>query len=381
MNKNLIFPVMILVLLLNLSVFGISILNESVAYAANRTALVIGNSQYKSAPLKNPANDAKDIAALLEKCDFDVKLILNASRREMKMAVRSFGKTLRKSSGTGLFYYAGHGIQLKGRNYLIPVKSTIESEGDVEFEAVDAGLILNKMEDAGNKLNIVILDACRNNPFTRSFRSSSKGLARMDAPAGSLVAYATAPGSVAADGEGKNGIYTKHLLENMRKPGLTIEQVLKKVRVGVLSETGKKQTPWELSSLTGDFYFSQKPVMVASSPGYATGVLQISSQPTGADTFIHGNFQGKSPVEIKDIEPGSYTVKAVLKGYNTEDKKVFINSGRKAVVNFNLDKKAVKARLYVTTNPSDCRVRILNIAPAFYSGIELDQGRYKLEVS
>ena len=255
MNKNLIFSLMMLIVLLNMSVFDRSVFNTSTAYASSRTALVIGNSRYQSAPLKNPANDARDIAALLKKYDFDVRLILNASHREMETAVRSFGKTLRQRRGTGLFYYAGHGIQVKGRNYLVPLKSTIESEGDVEFEAVDAGLILNKMEDAGNGLNIVILDACRNNPFAKSFRSSTPGLARMDAPTGSLVAYATAPGSVAADGEGRNGIYTKHLLKNMRKPGLPIEKVFKNVRAGVLSETNKKQTPWELSSLTGDFYF------------------------------------------------------------------------------------------------------------------------------
>jgi len=162
---------------------------------------------------------------------------------------------LRRDGCIGLFYFAGHGIQVKGINYLIPVDAEIETESDVEYEAVDAGRILGKMEDAGNDLNIVIVDACRDNPFARSFRSSSRGLARMDAPKGSIIVYATAPGKVAADGEGRNGIYTKHLLKHMKISGLTVEQVLKSTRIEVMNETGDKQVPWESSSLRGNFYF------------------------------------------------------------------------------------------------------------------------------
>jgi len=219
-----------------------------------RTALVVGNSSYKTAPLKNPVNDARDMAQVLRESGFEVILKTNANQREMEKAVRNFGKRLRRG-GAGLFYYAGHGIQVKGRNYLVPIGATIETEADVKYEAVDAGLILGKMEDAANDLNIVILDACRNNPFARSFRSAEQGLARMDAPKGTLVAYATAPGSVAADGESGNGIYTKNLIDKIKTPGLTVEQALKQVRVAVLSETENKQIPWESSSLTGNFYF------------------------------------------------------------------------------------------------------------------------------
>jgi len=224
--------------------------------AITRTALVIGNGSYQSNPLKNPINDARDMASILQEYDFNVTLLINASQRKMKKAVRSFGKRLLQSGGAGLFYYAGHGMQIKGHNYLIPIGSIIKSEGDVEFESVNAGFILNKMEDSGSDLNIVILDACRNNPYVRSFRFAERGLARMDAPKGSLIAYATAPGSVAADGEGRNGIYTKYLLENIKKPGLTVEQVLKNVRVSVVSATSSNQVPWESSSLMGDFYFN-----------------------------------------------------------------------------------------------------------------------------
>jgi len=379
MRKIKIFHVVYPVLVLFLTMSALSV---SATYASSRTALVIGNSQYQSAPLKNPVNDAEDIASLLKQYNFNVKIILNASHREMKKGIRSFGRQLRQTGGVGLFYFSGHGMQLKGRNYLIPVQSTIESEGDVEFEAVDAGLILNKMEDAGNNINIIILDACRNNPFVRSFRTSTPGLARMDGPTGSLIAYATAPGSVAADGEKRNGIYTKHLLINMRKPGLTIEQVLKKVRVGVLYETGKKQTPWELSSMTGDFYLAGKKASEILPPGSrSASVLQINSDPVGADIFIRGKFSGTAPLEIRDIDPGRYEIKAILSGYKAEKKKVVVNRERRAVVNFFLDPVDSKARLYVTTNPLGCRVRIMNIVPVFYNGIELDPGIYKLEVS
>ncbi len=234
-------------------------LNLSATIADNgRIALIIGNSDYKSSPLKNPVNDAYDFAKVLRRCDFDVTLKLDATNREMKLAVRDFGKSLKRMK-VGLFFYAGHGMQLNGRNYLIPVGSTIESEADVEFEALDAGLVLGKMNDADNDLNIVILDACRDNPFARSFRSSSRGLARINAPTGTIIAYATGPGSVAADGSGRNSPFTRHLIKNVRKPNLTIERILKNVRISVASDTMNRQVPWESSSLMGDFYFTRTP--------------------------------------------------------------------------------------------------------------------------
>ena len=222
-----------------------------------RTALVIGNGSYESAQLRNSVNDAKDMTEALRRLGFTVIFKQNAKQKDMERAIRSFGKRLRKDGGIGLFYYAGHGMQIEGRNYLIPIDAEIETESDVKFETVDAGRVLGKMEDAGNDLNIVILDACRNNPFARIFRSVSQGLAKMDAPTGSIVAYATAPGSVAADGTSRNGLYTSMLLKHMATPGLGIEEVFKKVRIDVMNESGKKQVPWESSSLIGDFYFNK----------------------------------------------------------------------------------------------------------------------------
>jgi formylglycine-generating enzyme required for sulfatase activity len=163
-----------------------------------------------------------------------------------------------------LFYYDGHGVQSKGRNYLIPVEADIQSEAEVEDASVDVNLVLNYMDDAQNGLNIVILDACRNNPFSRSFRSASNGLAQVDAPTGTLIAYATAPGRVASDGLGQNGMYTSELLKQMRVPGLSATEMFMRVRAEVMKQTSNKQVPWEASSLVGTFYFSKSPA--TSSP-------------------------------------------------------------------------------------------------------------------
>jgi|GEM_PF-2397013 len=221
-----------------------------------RVALVIGNGAYPSAPLKNPVHDARDMARTLRGLGFEVILRENASLRQMEDAVDELWKRLR-AGGAGLFFFAGHGLQVAGRNYLVPVDARLQAEQDVKYRCMDAGLVLGRMENAGNQLNIVILDACRNNPFARSFRSTQEGLAKMDAPKGSLVAYATAPDSVAADGTGKNGIYTGQLLRHLRTPGIGIEELFKRVRIGVLGETGEKQVPWEASSLTGYFTFNE----------------------------------------------------------------------------------------------------------------------------
>jgi hypothetical protein len=221
-----------------------------------RIALVIGNGAYTSAPqLKNPPNDARDVAATLKALGFDVTSGINVNQRDMKRLIREFGQKL-KGGGSGLFYYAGHGVQSKGRNYLIPVDAEIASEAEVEDSGVDVGLVLNFMDDAQNGLNIVILDACRNNPFARSFRSASDGLAQVDAPTGTLIAYATAPGRVASDGPGQNGLYTSELLKQMRVPGLSATEMFMRVRAEVMKQTASKQVPWEASSLVGTFYFS-----------------------------------------------------------------------------------------------------------------------------
>ena len=228
--------------------------NISLSKEERRIALVIGNGSYKSSPLSNPVNDANDIATALERCNFTVMKAINTTRKEMRRAIREFGEEINKGA-VGLFYYAGHGIQVKGENYLVPVGVDVYSEAEVEDECLKVSSVLRQMESAGNRLNIIILDACRDNPFGRSFRSSNRGLAKMDAPTGSILAYATAPGSVAEDGIGRNGLYTSKLLKYMRIPGLEIGKLFRQIRIDVMDASGKRQVPWELSSLTGEFYF------------------------------------------------------------------------------------------------------------------------------
>lgn len=228
---------------------------SDVAAGEPRHALVIGNSAYTHSPLKNPVNDARAMAKALAAAGFEVRLVEDASLVGMQRAVRQWGNDLAKG-GVGLFYYAGHGMQVRGRNYLVPVNAEIEQEDEVEFNSLDVNQVLAKMDSAKNPLNIIILDACRNNPFARSFRVSSAGLAQMDAPTGSFIAFATAPGSTAADGaSGENGIYTRHLLREMPSPGMAIEQMFKRVRNGVMADTKGLQVPWESSSLRGEFVF------------------------------------------------------------------------------------------------------------------------------
>lgn len=249
---------------------------RSLMQSLKRLALVVGNSTYKIAPLKNPVNDAFDMSACLIKLGFKVDRLLNADKKTIDEAIRRFGKHL-KTGGIGLFYYAGHGMQINGKNYLIPVDAHIEKQSDIIYEAVDANRILTEMYQAGNGLNIIILDACRNNPFTRSFRSATVGLAPMDAPNGTYITYATEPGSVAADGEGRNGLFTKHLLKVMQM-ALPIEQVMKRVRRSVMQATDNRQVPWDASSLTGDFYFNNSKITTTAvlqplTPGSSDDIL------------------------------------------------------------------------------------------------------------
>jgi len=224
------------------------------AVTERRIALVIGNSAYSSGPLKNPVNDAADVAAMLEKLGFTVILKKNANLRTMEESMTEFGDRL-KRGGVGLFFYAGHGLQVGGVNYLVPIGAKISRESDIKYETMDGGKIFDEMANANNGLNIVILDACRDNPFARSFRNATRGLAIVsNAPAGTFISYSTSPGNVARDGDGRNSPYTAALIEYMKDPGLTIEDVFKSVRQKLRKETG--QVPWELSSLEGKFYFN-----------------------------------------------------------------------------------------------------------------------------
>lgn len=261
------------------------------APAEPRIALVIGNGRYKQSPLANPVNDARAIAKALAESGFAVTKKEDLALKDMHLALRDFGDAL-KQGGVGLFYFAGHGVQVKGRNYLVPVDADIEREDEVVYNSLDASQVLDKMESASNRLNIVILDACRNNPFARSMRSAATGLAQMDAPVGTLIAFSTAPGSVASDGQGGNGLYTQHLLRSLREPGAKIEDVFKRVRASVRRDSKGRQIPWESTSLEGDFIFVPKPpVPVSAAPDRSATPAQIKEIPVPrlavGDTWTH----------------------------------------------------------------------------------------------
>ncbi|SLM27492.1 conserved hypothetical protein [Desulfamplus magnetovallimortis] len=430
---------------------------------ASRVALVVGNGAYELAPLKNPVNDAVDMRNALEKSGFTVILKVNADKASMLFALDEFSSHLRHSEAS-LFYYAGHGMQINGNNYLIPLNAHITSETDVEFAAVNAGRVLGKMENAGNAVNIVILDACRANPFKRSFRVSERGLARMKAPVGSILAYATAPGSVAADGSGRNGLYTSKLIHYMMIQGLKIEEVLKKTRADVMLEArnlGTDQVPWESSSLTGDFYFipprsegSSKHELPEPVNSSITDFNENASEITKREgesslkaeflfwqsimnshnrrlfeayikKYPEGDFVDIAKIKLEDYstdepeaepEPDQQSQRekeqtsnkpnsaqpdnesqsiqlissvqtGVISPMKTDDLQEAQSQQQPqsqpeiAVVSSSATKEIPNGTLHVDTIPEDSRIRIMNIKPKYYSGIELVPGKYHIEVS
>jgi uncharacterized caspase-like protein len=235
-----------------------SIASSPVISSSNgrRIALVIGNASYSSVPtLVNSTNDARAVTKALQESGFEVMKYENVDHRQMLDVVRLFGEKLGKND-VGLFYFAGHGVQVKGKNYLIPVKENIKKSFEVPSGSLDADLVLATMENAKNSLNIMILDACRS-PFPGEGRSLSTGLATLDAAKGTLIAYATAPGKEAQDGQGANSPDTKNLVKALQQKGLSIEQVFKQVRIAVVEETKGAQVPWENSSIMGEFYFKR----------------------------------------------------------------------------------------------------------------------------
>ena len=294
--------------------------------SGSRYALVIGNAAYADSRLLNPVNDAEAVAEALRGTGFDVTLQTDCTHEQMEDSVLAFGERIR-GGGAALFYFAGHGMQVEGRNYLVPVDARIEAENEAKFRCLDAGLVLAKMESAGAAVNLIILDACRNDPFARRFRSAAQGLASMDAARGTLIAYATAPGQVALDtGSGEHSVYTGSLLRYLGEPGLRVEDVFKRVRGEVMAATGDKQVPWENTSLVSDFYFARayavgpgtgetRPPEVVTPPPppvSMTGHLQVNVNVADAAVSVNGEMRGTAgpgaPLNVQDLPVGSVTV-------------------------------------------------------------------------
>lgn len=228
---------------------------DPAAAVGERMALVIGNSAYPKAPLLNPANDARAMAALLRQAGFTVNEANDTSQAQLSEAVARFGQAIKDPKVKfGLFYYAGHGIQLEWKNYLVPVSADVRSAADVKAKAVDVSELLAYMEQAKGRSFLVILDACRDDPFAGLYKPSAAGLSQFDAPAGSLLAFSTAPGKVAQDGVGSNGLYTANLLREFSRRGVRLEDAFKRVRLSVRMASNGTQIPWESTSLEEDIF-------------------------------------------------------------------------------------------------------------------------------
>lgn len=284
---------------------GVSVKSKTVE--GRRIALVIGNAKYqRGGRLFNTVNDSADMRIALQELGFTVIGGDDLTSDQMKKVIKDFGREL-SQGGIGLFYFSGHGIQANGRNYLIPVDAPeMLREETLEFDAVDVNRVLSEMAAARNGFNIVILDACRNNPFGKGWRDSSGGLAQIKAPTGTLIGYATAPDTVASDGQRRNGTYTEKLLQKMRIPNITIEQVFKGISQDVYDETSGKQDPWYASSLKGDFYFSRSENSVKIESSYSPKSNTESTFQTNpnnnnldAENFLNN---GEKYFEKKDYE-------------------------------------------------------------------------------
>jgi len=261
-----------------------------------RFALIIGNASYTNfPPLKNPVYDAKSVDQALRALGFKTQLLIDADQVSMEKSIEKFGETLKKG-GVGLFYYAGHGIQYKSQNYLIPANAKLKSSQNLRYKTVNLAQVLDVMDSASNDINIVIIDACRNNPLPSEKRSATRGLARVESPKGTLIAYATSPGKTAEDGNGKNGTYTKYLLKALKLKDIPIEITFRRVREGVDKETRGTQTPWESSSIVGDF------VINPSSPSKSI----VTNIPANKDN------------EIAKLEAEKDRLQSILKDSDTE---------------------------------------------------------------
>jgi hypothetical protein len=268
---------------------------------------------------------------ILKDKGFDVLYFKNANLKTMKKTLRKFTNKL-KNSGVGLFYYAGHGIEVDGKNYLIPTNANIPKKDEVEYEALAMNMVIDKMANSKNRLNLVILDACRNDPYSRS---GSGGLAQINNAQGMYIAFATAPKSVASDGDGRNGLFTKHLIKNIKKPNLELDRVFKNVRKEVKEESNGKQQPWTSSSVDGDFYFNMPSGIIQENEKPNTFSLEINPTPRNAKitivnirkTYRHGMY----------LKLGKYIVKISKNGYLT--KKLTINLRDNIYTNVKLEKR------------------------------------------
>ena len=316
----------------------------------NKIALVIGNCNYsKFAKLRNSCNDAIDMKYTLQNLGFRVYFLKNGSKRAMKQKIKAFTNAL-KNGGVGMFYYAGHGIEVDNKNYLIPLYADISEKPDVEDEAVSVNWIIDRMEYAKNRLNIVVLDACRDNPFSRG---GGGGLAPINDAKGMYIAFATAPGKTASDGSGRNGLFTKYLIKNLQTPNLTLNEVFDKTRKDVYRYSYERQLPWTMTSVIGEFYFKLDGEVTHPSTFSFKNVddkvsLTINPTPYNARVEIT-NISGNYYDGIR-LKKGRYYVRVSKPGYITKSGYIDLKSDTNIAIT--LDKEVVTSTAHTWIDPA-----------------------------
>ncbi len=325
-----------------------------------RVALVIGNNQYDSkklSNLRNPINDSRAMKKKLQNLGFKVYYGENLTVRQMDKKLRKFSTKL-SNGGVGLFFFAGHGVESRGRNYLIGKDSNLDHKDEINYESLELNKVLDKMKNSGNRLNIVLLDACRNDPFSRS---GGGGLAKSTAK-GTFIVYATSPGDVASDGSGKHGAFTSQILKHIDANGVPIERVFKRVKIGVINSTNQNQRPWVSNDITGDFYFKlpntntkttkalNKLELSKDTNNLQTYPLTITTQPLDAKVSIT-NIKPRYKDGIL-LASGKYNIKVSKSGYATKRTSVILNNQALNIKIF-LDKKAKAKRPALKTGEKE----------------------------
>ncbi|MDX2064416.1 MAG: caspase family protein, partial [Fimbriimonadaceae bacterium] len=311
-----------------------------VAPSAKRVALVIGNERYADGPLKNPRNDANAVAEMLRRAGFGVLIVkVDCNRDEMLRAIAEF-RSRSAGADVAVFFYSGHGVQNDGVNYLVPIGAKPQSESDYEFECVEFPRVLRVFDANNAKVNLAFLDACRDNPFARSFRSGSKGLATDQAPADSLIGYATQPGRTASDNPAEsNGLYTKFLLRHLAEPGVDVITALERVRRAVRDASERKQLPVESTVLTGKVVLVPAVAPIEEgkvNPVNLVGRVVIRSSPEGAAISLDGKPTGRvTPWTYEsDVVGGPRTVRVTVskEGFRTAEYEAEVRAGAESRV-------------------------------------------------
>lgn len=287
-------------------------LTVAVPAQAARVALVIGNAAYSEGPLKNPVNDARAMDQKLTSLGFKVQRVENLKRQQIGRTLTAFGSAIRAGDEVVVFY-AGHGLQVKGVNYLPAVDADIQSEDDVPLNSLNLNALMDRLDEAKAGLKLLFLDACRNNPYARNFRGGDRGLARLgEAPSGTLIHFATRPGRVAADGTGTNGLYTSQLIRYIDEPNTPVETMLKRVSAAVESASKGQQEPWTEGSIKGEFFF--KPgtgVQVASiKPEFAAPTAPLPSAHTATPLVASPSAVMPQPAQTVELIDGIYKILA-----------------------------------------------------------------------